>query len=263
MNAMIAALGALGSVMLFDGLSSPRPPARERSSREWLRAAGAGLATGSITLLATSSIAMAAVTAWVGGWIPGSLRARRARMRSRAVREGWPEVLEDLIASVRAGMSLAQACCRLAESPPEALREPWAAFLASYRTTANLATSLDVLRRAAAEPMTDRVVVALSLTMEVGGTDLVRALRALSDSIREESRTRREIEARWSWTVVAAKVAAAAPWIVLVLMSSRPEAARAYATSQGATVIAAGALATFAGYRLMLRAARLPEQRRL
>ncbi|MEA2510448.1 MAG: tight adherence protein, partial [Actinomycetota bacterium] len=119
------------------------------------------------------------------------------------------------------------------------------------------------LRDELADPIADRVVAALALTYEVGGTELIRVLRSLSDFVREDLRVRREIEARWSWTVTAARTAAAAPWIVLLLMATRPEAAAAYNSSAGAVVIGAGGVATIVGYRLMLRAARLPDERRL
>ena len=46
-------------------------------------------------------------------------------------------------------------------------------------------------------------------------------------------------------------------------MSTRPEAAAAYNSSAGVTVVGAGAVLTITGYRLMLRAARLPDHRRL
>jgi tight adherence protein B len=114
-----------------------------------------------------------------------------------------------------------------------------------------------------ADPIADRVIAALILTYEVGGTELVRVLRSLGDFVREDLRVRKEIEARWSWTVTAARVAAAAPWIVLLLMATRPEAAAAYNSSSGMAVIGGGAVATIVGYRLMLRASRLPEERRL
>jgi tight adherence protein B len=107
------------------------------------------------------------------------------------------------------------------------------------------------------------VVAALTIAHQVGGSDLVRVLRTLADFVREDLRARKEVEARWSWTVTAARVAAAAPWIVLAMMSTRPEAARAYGSATGVVVVSLGAIATVVGYRLMLRAARLPEDRRL
>jgi tight adherence protein B len=114
-----------------------------------------------------------------------------------------------------------------------------------------------------ADPVADRVVTALVLAHEVGGTDLVRVLRTLVDFVREDLKVRQEIEARWSWTVTAARVAAAAPWLVLVMMSTRPETAMAYNSPSGVVVILIGAAATGLGYALMLRAARLPTERRL
>jgi tight adherence protein B len=74
---------------------------------------------------------------------------------------------------------------------------------------------------------------------------------------------RREIEARQSWTVVAARVAAAAPWLVLLLVASRPQGARAFDSATGIAVLLAGGVATVAGYRLMLRIGRLPEEPRV
>jgi tight adherence protein B len=137
------------------------------------------------------------------------------------------------------------------------------AFAATYRASGSFEASLARLRSEFSDPTADRVAASLSLAAQVGGTDLVRVLRALSDFVRDDLRVRKEVEARWSWTVTAARVAAAAPWLVLLMMALRPEAASTYNTPSGATVIFGGAIATFVGYRLMLRAARLPDERRL
>ena len=80
--------------------------------------------------------------------------------------------------------------------------------------------------------------------------------------LREDMRTRGELEARQSWTVNGAKVAVAAPWLVLALLSTRTQAAAAYATTAGAVVLLIGAVVSVAAYRLMLRLGRLPEEER-
>lgn len=113
------------------------------------------------------------------------------------------------------------------------------------------------------EPVTDRVVSVLLMTQEVGGNDVVRVLRATGDMAREDGRIRDEVQARWSWTLAAARLAALAPFLVLGAMSLRPEGAAAYSSAAGLPAVAAGTLATWIGYRLMLRAARLPDDRRL
>ena len=64
-------------------------------------------------------------------------------------------------------------------------------------------------------------------------------------------------------TVNAARLAVAAPWIVLALLSTRPESVPEYDTAAGAAVLAAGAVATLVAYRLMVRIGRLPEEGRV
>src|SRR4029078_12601319 len=84
-----------------------------------------------------------------------------------------------------------------------------------------------------ADPIADRVVQTLVLAHRVCGRALVRVLRTLSAFVRDDVAARREIESRQSWTVVAARVAAAAPWVVLVLGASRPQGARAVDSPPG------------------------------
>ena len=51
--------------------------------------------------------------------------------------------------------------------------------------------------------------------------------------------------------------------LVLALLSTRPQAAQAYATTAGGLVLLVGALASAIAYRLMLRLGRLPEEERV
>ena len=187
----------------------------------------------------------------------------RARGRRTRLREVWPEAVDTLVSGVRAGMSLPEALANLGERGPEAVREQFRAFAVDYAATARFSVCLDRLKARFADPVADRIVEALRLAHEVGGTELGTLLRALSRMLREDLRTRGELEARQSWTVNGARVAVAAPWLVLGLLATRPQAAAAYATSSGALVLAVGAAASVLAYRLMLRLGRLPEERRV
>ena len=104
---------------------------------------------------------------------------------------------------------------------------------------------------------------ALRLAREVGGTDLGRLLRTLSTFLREDARTRAELETRQGWTVNAARLALGAPWFVLLLLSTRSAAVQAYDTATGAVVLLAGGAVSLVAYRVMLRVARLPQERRV
>lgn len=187
----------------------------------------------------------------------------RARSRRTALREVWPEVLDDLVSGIRAGLTLPEALSALGERGPEAVREPFARFAEDYRVSGRFVPSLDALKERMADPVADRVVEALRLTHEVGGTDLGRLLRTLSSMIREDLRTRGELEARQSWTVNGARLAVAAPWVVLALLSTRAESAAAYNSAAGVAVLLGGAVVCAIAYRLMVDLGRLPDETRI
>lgn len=282
MTTLVAALAAMGLLLVYDGIA--RPPRRRERPKLWqsfdavaaesgirglngarlvAASAAAGLGTLLIAAGVTRSLVVACAAAAPAAGLPSSVVRRRRDSRRRRLREQWPDALATLIAGVRAGVSLPECCAGLAERGPDGIRPGAEAFASTYRATGSFAAALAALQDELADPVADRVGAALTLAHDAGGTDLVRVLRALADFLREDTRVRREVEARWSWTVTAARVAAAAPWVVLLLMASRPEAARAYDSPSGAAVIAAGAACTVLGYRLMLRAARLPEEKRV
>jgi tight adherence protein B len=278
---VVSTIGALGLLLLYDGLTRASGPGSASWARRldqlaaesdttglngtrlmMLSLAGAVVA-GMLVAGITSSLVVSLVFFLGGAALPVALLRSRRNRRRRRFREAWPDALAVLVSGIRAGISLPEACVSLGERGPEQLQPSFKAFSSSYRATGSFEAGLDRLRQSLADPIADRVIAALALAHQVGGTDLVRVLRTLSDFVAEDLRTRKEIEARWSWTVTAARVAAAAPWIVLLLMSTKPEASTAYSSSSGIAAIVAGAVATIVGYRLMLRAAQLPDERRL
>lgn len=101
------------------------------------------------------------------------------------------------------------------------------------------------------------------MAREVGGGDLGRVLRALSGFLRDDARTRSELEARQAWVVNGARLAAAAPWFVLLVLSFQPEVIARYRSPGGVLVIVIGGLVTVVAYRLMVSLGRLPEEERV
>lgn len=282
MTAVIAGAGALGVLFLFSGLTHGDTAERRRGvlDRLGLLAAEAGYprmrGIGLLALCGTGVLCGLAIGAAVSsllpvqlatavaiGWLP-LVRARTRRdNRRNARRHAWPDALADLVSGVRAGLSLAECCASLAQKGPEELRSGFGAFAATYAATGSFDAGLTRVRDALEDPVADRVVAVLRMAHEVGGNDLVRVLRASAEFVREDLRIRGEIRARWSWTITAARLAAAAPFTVLVIMGLRPEASAAYASSAGTATILVGTGASFVGYRLMLRAAKLPEEGRI
>jgi pilus assembly protein CpaF len=70
---------------------------------------------------------------------------------------------------------------------------------------------------------------------------LKRLLRNLSGYLRDDARTRSELESRQAWTVNGARLAVAAPRLVLLIMSLQSQVIRRSASPAGAFVLALGA----------------------
>ena len=92
-----------------------------------------------------------------------------------------------------------------------------------------------------ADPVGDRVVEGLRIAREVGGGELGRLLRNLSGYLRDDARTRSEMESRQAWTVNGARLAVAAPWLVLLIMSFQSDVIRRYASPVGVLILVVGA----------------------
>jgi tight adherence protein B len=199
----------------------------------------------------------------MGGWMPVAVVSGRARRRQREFAEVWPEAVDNLASAVRAGMSLPDALAALGTRGPEPLREAFDEFALDYQVTGRFGECLDRLKERLADPVGDRVVEGLRIAREVGGGELGRLLRNLSGYLRDEARTRSEMESRQAWTVNGARLAVASPWLVLLFMSFQSEVIHRYASPAGVVVLLFGAGACVVAYRLMMRLGRLPTERRI
>ncbi|MGO1201522.1 MAG: type II secretion system F family protein, partial [Dermabacteraceae bacterium] len=219
--------------------------------------AGLGLVV-SAALWAVSSAVVPSLTIGVASMVvPVVFLRSAARRRTTAMREVWPEAVDHINSAIRAGLSLPEALVQLSRKGPEDLRPAFHEFSLDYQASGDFAVSLDRLKVRLADPVGDRIVEALRITRDVGGTDLGGLLRTLAAFLREDARTRAELEARQSWTVNAARLALVAPWLVLALMSTRPQAAQAYDSPMGMAMILIGAVVSLIAYRVMLQIARL------
>ena len=283
MGAFLGLLFGAGAFLIWRALTVPPPPRKAR--RAWRerfeeqlaqagiegvapgRLVGASAALGTVAFLLVAGLSGVAVIGLAFGAFaagaPFAVVSARRRKRAVELREVWPEVVDNLASAVRAGLSLPEAVAALATRGPELLRPALERFAADYRATGRFGECLDRLKASLADPVGDRVVESLRMAREVGGTDLGRLLRTLSAFLREDARTRAELETRQGWTVGAARLALAAPWLLLLLLSTRPGAVEAYASGTGAAVLLGGGAVSLAAYRLMLRIARLPAERRV
>ena len=283
MGAVVGLGIGVGLLLVWSAFALPRragPSEPRRSGRLGRMLAEAGLGEVSVTGLALLCVAaavaaglvvqvitrtapIAGVFAVMGAYLPIAIVGGRARRRRREFAEVWPEAIDNLASAVRAGLSLPDALAGLAVRGPEPLREAFASFALDYQVTGRFSDCLDRLKLTLSDPVGDRVVEGLRIAREVGGGELGRLLRHLSGYLRDDQHTRSELEARQAWAVNGARLAVAAPWLVLLVMSSQPDVIARYRSSGGVVVLAVGALACVGAYRLMMRIGRLPTERRI
>jgi tight adherence protein B len=280
-----AALGlgvGVGLVLVWLALTAPRPsgPPVDHGGRVRDLLDRAGLSGTSVTgvwsvcgvcaLVAFVAVEVVSRTVTVAlafglmaGYLPLATLAGRARRRQRELAEVWPEAVDNLASAVRAGLSLPEALTQLGHRGPEPLREPFLGFGADYQVTGRFGECLDRLKVRLADPVGDRVVEGLRIAREVGGGELGSLLRNLSGFLREDARTRSELESRQAWTVNGARLAVAAPWLVLLMLCFQREVIARYASPEGVVVLAVGGGLCLIAYRAMVRIGRLPAERRV
>ena len=270
----------VGLLLVYWALVSPasphRPRPRSRLSALLAESGVAGASPGGVVALCLAGAAVAGVAvqavsgtppvslafAVLGGYLPVGMLRGRARRRRRELAEVWPEAVDNLASAVRAGMSLPEALTALSVRGPEPLRPSFAAFSVDYQVTGRFGDSLDRLKERLADPVGDRVVEGLRIAREVGGGELGLLLRSLSGYLREDARTRSELESRQAWAVNGARLAVAAPWLVLLMLSFQREVITRYASPAGVVVLVTGGVCCVLAYRTMVRIGRLPQERR-
>lgn len=284
MSAVIGLLLAAGLLLCVSPVLWPRREVRAARQIRWVvsirdRLVQAGLGqvsvgvvfvvssllaivAGAIVYATIAVVVLAVAAAVVAFLVPSMVIGWRARARRRAARVVWPDVVDQLVSGVRSGLALADSVVILAHTGPSTTRSAFVLFEADYRATGNFTVCLDALKDRLADPVADRIIETLRMSREVGGSELTTVLRNLSAYLRQESAIRSEVEARQSWVLNAAKLGVAAPWVVLLLLATRPEAAASYNSAAGAALIVVGLIVSFVAYRLMLGLGRLPEERR-
>ncbi len=270
----------LAAWLLFDGLTAPGLPGRNREGRIKRRLAQAGLKDVSPRQLALAS-AMSGLVAgllaqvWPGWWVlslcamvagaltPYAALVRRARRRREQLEQALAEAIEQLRDSMCTKASLQEGLALLADAGPEMLRSE---FARAKRRIAleGFATAVEEMRVRLAHPLSDMLCKTLVFGERLGSGQVIGVLEQLANSARARMRVQEEIRANQSKNVLSARIIALLPLVLLLAIKRvNPAYLAFYDTPGGQAVllVCLGLLAT--GYYFMLRLSRLPEERRL
>lgn len=210
----------------------------------------------------TGVIALALVAATGAGSLMFFLASARRKAQHKALRHVWSDVVDGLIAAMRSGATIPEAVTSLGASANPHVSQPALEFAMEYQASGNSELALTRLKQRWGDAAGDRIVETLRLARQVGSPATTSILAALSSQLRSDSALRQEIEARQSWIRVAARIGVIAPWIVLGMLSLRPEAAVAYNSPTGVLIVLVGAGVSILAYRIMNAIGVLPRTAR-
>jgi tight adherence protein B len=222
----------------------------------------ASVSTAAVLLVTHSVVIALAFGILAAGIAFVTVRAKN-NLNEAALIAAWPEVIDHLMSGIQSGLSLTESLAGLSTRGPEVLRPAFTQFKATLYESGDLTQAIEELKALFAHHGSDQIFEALIISKALGGGELLQILRSLGDFLRQDLALRREIEVKHGWIKNSAHLSAAAPWILLLLLSTQPSTADAYSTTTGAMILIAGLVMTGIAYIWMNRLGRLPQTPRV
>ncbi|MSO43344.1 MAG: type II secretion system protein F [Candidatus Planktophila sp.] len=228
-----------------------------------LRTASFSSLTIAVIYLTTEAVSISlAFGALVAGITFVTLRSKSSHNESALI-AAWPEVIDHLMSGIQSGLSLSESLTGLSTRGPEILRPAFTEFRNSLYRHGDVGEAINELKNLFHQHGSDQIFEALLISKALGGSELLAILRTLGDFLRQDLALRREIEVKHGWIKNSAHLSAAAPWILLLLLSTQPSTAAAYSTPTGGAILVAGLVMTAIAYIWMNRLGRLPQMPRV
>ena len=252
-----AAAGLVLAVLGLTRRTPGRPTRAPRLVRAIRRALGGGQGRARQGLLAVG-VAGGAVAWLVSGWVVALVVVPAAVIGLPALfRAGRPgtgvdrlEALEEwtrrLAGVLDVGVGLEQAITVNLRSTPAALRDPVQALVARLRARWRTDDALRAFATDLDDPTGDLVAAALILGAQRRGAGLARVLTGLADTVAEEVRMRRQVEADRAKPRTTARAVTVITLVVLALLTANRAYIAPYGDPLGQMVLAA-LLGTYAG----------------
>ena len=222
----------------------------------------AAIATAFVALMTRSLVIALAFGALAAGISYVTIRTK-THINEAALIAAWPEVIDHLMSGIQSGLSLTESLAGLSTRGPEILRPAFVQFRTNLQGSGDLTIAIDELKTMFSHHGSDQIFEALLISKTLGGSELLQILRTLGDFLRQDLALRREIDVKHGWIKNSAHISAAAPWILLLLLSTQPSTAKAYSTAAGAMILFAGLVMTAIAYLWMNRLGRLPQTPRV
>ena len=116
------------------------------AARLVMLSAAIGVVVAAVVLAVTDAWPVALIVSLGVAFLPHAWVVSRVRAHAKTVRAAWPEVIDAMVSGVRAGTSLPQVLCDLAEEGPVPVRFAFEAFSRDYSANGRFAPALDRMK---------------------------------------------------------------------------------------------------------------------
>ena len=267
--------------LVYEGLTNPLSPAgrrrwpwvedfliraglREVSPRDFvLFSLGSGVVAGGAVNLLLGWLAATLVAGALGALLPLAYYLRRHERRKRAMQTALVEAISQLRDAIKTGLSVHQALASLSRSGPEVLRAEFATLTRETQVN-GFEMAVEHMRQRLASPLWDTCGIALVMNDNLGSRQVSQMLHRLAEATRAQLRIEDELVAYQSRTVFTARVVAAVPIaLLLVVRSMNGQYLAFFSTPGGELLLLACLVSIITGYSMMLWLGRLPGEPRV
>lgn len=216
-----------------------------------------------VTVLLTRTLVIAAAVSSACAVMTVISSKKRISKRSWELFSIVPEVIDHMISGIQSGLSLGEVLSNLSERGPALSQNFFQEFKEDLNAGISFEVAISKLQEHFDNRAADQLFEALIFAKNLGGSDLLSMLRQLGDFTRQDLSLRREIDAKQGWIRNSAHLSAGAPWVLLLLLSAQPATGNAFATPEGATILAFGVGMTAIAYLWMGKLSDLPQPERI
>ena len=183
----------------------------------------------------------------------------RLKRRPSTINFAWPAFIEDVASGVRAGLGLPQATWQAGSRLPVSAASVFSQAELKWSGGDGFEDALAYLLIQFPNASCEQFVHTIELAHRQGGRAVSTLLSQMARDLRTQQQLIHEVKGRQAVTATSAKVAVAAPWVVLVMTATRSDVRETYSTSSGLVVLVIVFGITAGSYLLMKKIAEIPE----
>ncbi|MBU3716320.1 MAG: hypothetical protein FGM63_04700 [Candidatus Nanopelagicaceae bacterium] len=229
-----------------------------RTSKQLLQIIAALSSSFIITLMLTTSLQISLAISLLFTGLPFILAKRKSEKFRVERDQAWPVAIDEIVASLQAGLSITESVTALAEQGPPQLQATFRRVREGLSGGEDIEKLLRIEMQILDSSTADQTLSTLLFAKQFGGREVISTLRMLSTFLREEIKVREEIDTRFGWVRNSAVLGAVAPWLLLALLSTQRSTVEAYQTTAGVSILSLGVIFTAIAFLWMERVSRMP-----